>query len=260
MSFDIERALRDGVDRATERNAVFAVALLFALRLTDRIVGDSFTERFLVEVVQYREILAEIRAEATQPVPDPFADSFPLALLDLPVEALGAVAFVLFVAGLVLDVGFIRTFTGEERDTLPVANFTRNLGWTLLRLVVGTVLYGLAVLVGLVLFVIPGIYLAVALFFFSYEIIVAEKGVLDAFGGSLDLTAGNRLPLFVLGFIFAVLGTVVSGTVGVVLPSTTVAGAVVQIVVSSAIAVLGLTVAARAYVQLRDANQEGIGE
>jgi hypothetical protein len=259
MSFDIERALRDGFDRATERNAVLAVALLLALRLTNRIVGDSFTERFLVEIVEYREILAEIRAEATQPVPDPFADSFPLAFLDVPVELLGALGVVLFVADLLLDIGFVRTFTGEERATLPVGNFTRNLGWTLFRLVIGTVLYGLAVLVGLLFFVVPGIYLAVALFFFSYEIIVEEKGVLDAFGGSLDLTAGNRLPLFILGLIFAILGTVVSGAFGVVLPSNTVVGAVVQILVSSAIAVLGLTVAARAYVQLRTAHRDGMG-
>jgi hypothetical protein len=256
MSFDIERALRDGFDRATARNAVLAFGLLFGLRLINRVTGDSFTERFLVDVVEYREILTELRAQADQPIQDPFIDAFPFAVLDLPIAVLGAFALALFVAGLIVEIGLVRTFTGDERTTLPVENFTRNLGWTVLRLFAGTVLYFLAVVIGLIFLVVPGIYLAVALFFYNYEIVVAEKGVFDAFGGSLDLTAGERLPLFVLGLLFVVLGSVASAIMGQTLPIGTVPGGVAQMVVSVALTVLGLTVAARAYVQLRTAYQE----
>ena len=256
MSFDIGRALRDGFDRATARNAALAALLLLGLRLVNRVTGDSFAERFLVDVVEYRQVLADIRAQADQPIQDPFVDSFPFAVLDLPVAVLGALAVALFVAGLVVDIGLLRTFTGEERRTLPVENFTRNLGWTVLRLFAGTVLYFLAVAVGLIFLVVPGIYLAVALFFYNYEIVVAQKGVFDAFGGSLDLTAGERLPLFLLGLVFAVLGSVTSLALGQAFPRGTVPGAVAQIVVAVALTVFGLTVAARAYVQLRTASRE----
>ena len=256
MSFDIERALRDGFDRATERNAVLAIGLLLGLRLLNRVVNDSLAERFLVDVVEYREILADLRAETDQSVQDPFIESFPLSILDLPVEALAALALGLFVAGIVVDVGLIRTFTSEETVGLPVRNFTEGIGWLVVRLFVGTVIYLFAVVVGLVLFVVPGIYLAVALFFYNYEIIVAEKGVLDAFGGSLDLTAGDRLPLFLLGLLFTLLGSVSSFAVGAVTPSGAVAGVMTQIIVGVALTVLGLIVAARAYVQLRSTPQE----
>jgi hypothetical protein len=125
-----------------------------------------------------------------------------------------------------------------------------------LNLIIGAIIYFLAVGIGLVLFVVPGIYIAVALFFYNYEIIIAEKGVIDAFSGSLDLTANNRLPLFLLGLIFAVLGAVVSNGFGAALPGASVAGTLVQMLVNAALAVFGIAVAAQAYNQLRSLHRE----
>lgn len=256
MSLDIRQALQSGVDRATKRNGLMVLGLLFGLRLVNAVVGDSFAERFLIDVVEYQEILADLRAQADQPIQDPLADGSPFALLDLPVELLGALVLALFVVGLVVDIGVVRTFVSDETRALPVENFTRRLGRTVLRLLLGTILYGLAVIVGLVLFIVPGIYIAVALFFFNYEIVVADKGVLDSFSGSLDLTADNRLPLFLLGLIFAVLGFVVSSVAGTALPAGTVPGAIARMGVDAAVSVLGIAVAAQAYNQLRTTRHE----
>ncbi|WP_302081466.1 hypothetical protein [Salinibaculum rarum] len=256
MSFDIAQTLRSGAERATARNGLLAFGLLFAFRLVDAVVNDSFTERFFVDVLEYELILADLRAQANQPIQDPLVGEFPFAVIDLPVSVLGALALTLFVVGVVVRIGIIRTFTSEETESLPTENFTRRLVWTLLNLIIGAIMYFVAVAVGFVLFVVPGIYIAVALFFYNYEIIVAEKGVIDAFSGSLDLTANNRLPLFLLGLIFVVLGAVASNLVGVALPGTTVAGATVQTLSNAAVAVFGIAVAAQAYTQLRSRQQE----
>ncbi len=171
-------------------------------------------------------------------------------------SVLGVLALALFVVGIVVRMGIVQTFVSEETQSLPMENFTRRLGWTVLNLVLGVIIYFVAVAIGLVLFIVPGIYIAVALFFYNYEIVIAEKGVIDAFSGSLDLTAGNRLPLFLLGLIFAVLGAVVSNVLGTALPAASVAGSLLQTLVDTAVAVFGVAVAAQAYNQLRSLQRE----
>lgn len=255
MSLDIIDALQSGASRVTKRNGLLALGLLVVYRLVDTVVGDSLAERFLVDVVEYDQILAELQAQADQPIQDPLADGSAFALLDLPVTALAVLALALFVAGIVVRVGLVRTFVSEETQTIPTEHFTRRLGRTVLSLVVGTIGYFIAVGIGFILFVVPGIYLAVALFFYNYEIIVAEKGVIDAFSGSLDLTAGKRFPLFLLGLVFVILGTFVTNVLGIVLPADTAAAAALRLFFNAAVAVVGIAVAAQAYNQLRSARE-----
>ncbi|WP_340098076.1 hypothetical protein [Salinibaculum salinum] len=256
MSLDIAKALQSGAERMTKRNALIALGLLFGFRVVDTVVSDSFAERLFVDVINYEERIADLQAQTNQPIQDPGIGEFAFAFLDLPVSVLSVLALALFVVGIVVRVGIIRTFVSEETQSLPTENFTRRLGWTVLNLIIGAIIYFLAVGIGLVLFIVPGIYIAVALFFYNYEIIIAEKGVIDAFSGSLDLTANNRLPLFLLGLIFAVLGAVVSNVFGAVLPGATVAGTLVRMLVNAALAVFGITVAAQAYNQLRSLHRE----
>ncbi|MEF8872454.1 MAG: hypothetical protein V5A41_12565 [Haloarculaceae archaeon] len=256
MSLDIAKALQSGAERMTKRNGLIALGLLFGFRVVDAVVSDSFAERLLVDVINYEQLLADLQAQTDQPVQDPGIGEFAFAFLDLPVSVLSVLALALFVVGIVVRVGIVRTFVSEETQSLPTEHFTRRLGWTVLNLIIGVIIYFLAVGIGLVLFIVPGIYIAVALFFYNYEIIIAEKGVIDAFSGSLDLTAGNRLPLFLLGLIFAVLGAVVSNVFGTVLPGATVAGTLVKMLVNAALAVFGIAVAAQAYNQLRSLRQE----
>lgn len=256
MSLDITEALQSGAERATKRNALIALGLLFGFRVVDTVVSDSFTERLFVDVIDYEQLLADLQAQTDQPIQDPTVGEFPFAFLDLPVSVLAVLTLALFVVGIVVRMGLVRTFVSEETQSLPTENFTRRLGWTVLNLVIGAIVYFLAVGIGLVLFIVPGIYIAVALFFYNYEIIIAEKGVIDAFSGSLDLTAGNRLPLFLLGLIFAVLGAVVSNVLGTALPGASIVGSLLQTLVNAAVAIFGIAVAAQAYNQLRSAQRE----
>lgn len=249
MPLNIKRALRDGFDRMLEPNAAMIVTLLFALQMIRTVVQESLILRFAIEVLDYEQLLADLRANADRPVPDFVGNNTPLAVLDLPVSTLLGILLVLVVVWLAIRIGIVRTFTSEETASLPIENFTDRLGWTLVNLIVGTVIYAVAVVIGLVL-VLPGLYVAIALFFYNFEIIVEGKNAIAALEGSWDLTAGNRLPLFALGALFFLLEWIA----GLIVPSTTIAATALSTAVTIIVSVFGIAVAAQVYNQLRGAT------
>lgn len=79
---------------------------------------------------------------------------------------------------------------------------------------VGSLLYGLIVLVGLILFVVPGIIWAIKFHFYEYFIVDKKMGPLEALSASGKITKGNKWNLFLLGLIFfglAILGLLAFG-------------------------------------------------
>jgi uncharacterized membrane protein len=79
-------------------------------------------------------------------------------------------------------------------------------GKKLLPGLLATILFGLMVAVGLLLFVVPGIYLALRYGFFLTAMVDRDLGVIDSFKYSSAITANNRMKLFLL----ALLGLVVA--------------------------------------------------
>lgn len=72
-----------------------------------------------------------------------------------------------------------------------------------------SILFGLMVAVGLILFIIPGIYLGLKYQFFSYLIVDKELGILDSLKESSQITQGVKWQL--LGFCLAVMGVNILG-------------------------------------------------
>lgn len=73
----------------------------------------------------------------------------------------------------------------------------------------GNLLYGLIVGLGLVLFLVPGIYLALRYGFFWYAIIDGKQGVFDAFHESARITVGVKWQLIL--FALASMGVIFLG-------------------------------------------------
>ncbi|MBB5351398.1 putative membrane protein [Haloferula luteola] len=71
----------------------------------------------------------------------------------------------------------------------------------LIRALVAGFLYGIMVAIGLVLFIVPGIYLALRLGQYHSAIVDRDLSIADAFGYSSKITEGNRLNLFGLGLL-----------------------------------------------------------
>lgn len=74
-------------------------------------------------------------------------------------------------------------------------------GNKLLRAIGASILFGLMVCLGLILLIVPGIYLALRYGQFLTAIVDRDLGILEAFDYSSSITANNRLLLFGLGLL-----------------------------------------------------------
>lgn len=78
----------------------------------------------------------------------------------------------------------------------------------LLRLGIGYLLYVLIVLIGTLMFLFPGIYLALRLYFFNYAVMQGQ-GVISSFKTSWDITRSSLLKVFAWHFTATFLGTII---------------------------------------------------
>jgi len=100
---------------------------------------------------------------------------------------------------------FIKLLRGKKADVSELwsnyAKFFHYLG--------AGILFGLMVLLGSILLIIPGIYLALRFQFFGELILDKDMGIMDSLSGSWKLTKGFAFDLFVLAlvsFVVTILG------------------------------------------------------
>lgn len=93
-------------------------------------------------------------------------------------------------------------------------------GRYLLRGVVATGLYSLMVIVGLALFVVPGIIWAIQFGFVNQLIVDKNMSILQAFRASSDLTRASRLHIYGLLFILYIINVIASVLFGMLLVLT----------------------------------------
>jgi hypothetical protein len=251
MTIDIAGALERGFDRVTSRTGATFVAGFVAIAVAVGLLWETVLGRFVAGDAFFEFVPPAAAAELREA----WANYDVLLDLPVPVELLLGLLLALWLCRLVLRIGAIRWFVGEAARPLAADLFTKRLGWTVLNLIAGTILYGLAVAVGLILLVLPGIFLAVALFFFNYEVVVEGENAVDALVNSYSLTAGNRLQLLLLGVLFVALGLIVSLAGSPTLVPGRLAPVVVGAGITAAFGVYGIAVAADAYRQLVEAEE-----
>lgn len=74
----------------------------------------------------------------------------------------------------------------------------------LLKYLGASVLYGLMVMVGLVLLVVPGVYIAIKYAFFGFVMVDKKTGVMDSLKVSAKLTNGVKWELFGFGIVMCI--------------------------------------------------------
>lgn len=74
-----------------------------------------------------------------------------------------------------------------------------------INLLVSSILYGLIVGVGFILLVVPGIYLALRLQFYSFYVVDKNAGITDSLKMSWEATKGNTLNIFLFVLILIAL-------------------------------------------------------
>ena len=116
-----------------------------------------------------------------------------------------AVEGVLNLVGQVLDIFFSLGLTRIGLNIVSGRPFSVGMllgqGNKLLTAVVASLLYYLIVLVGLVLLIVPGIYLALRLGQFENGIVDKDLGIIDSLKYSARITQGNVGNLFLLGLV-----------------------------------------------------------
>ncbi|QLG60964.1 hypothetical protein [Halorarum salinum] len=235
-TLDVGGALSYGFDRLTTRGGAILIGAYVLFQV--------------VTQVSFQSLFAELFAGVLPA--ERLAQTYPLAL-DLPIGVSGGSTVLLLIAGSVLAVVTMRAIH-DDIDRMPTADHTRRLVRTVVVMIVVSIVTFVAILIGTVFLVLPGIFLAVSLVFAQPAVVLEDAGVVEALERSWSLTAGNRIRLFALGVVIAVVAGIAGGAfslLGIVSPTV---GTLLSSIVSAIMSLFGLAVLVGAYRQLAAEN------
>ncbi|WP_424014671.1 hypothetical protein ACOZ35_01180 [Halorubrum xinjiangense] len=236
MALQLSHAVSDGIRRTVSRTGGILFLGFLAIQFGLQISANSAVLGFL---------------------PPEAAEQFSRnAGLALPVSGSAGVA--LFVVLLILSSTYFvilsRTFAQpqSEMSQFP-ATSTRRLGRTTIFALVGGLIVSVSVMLGTVLLVLPGLFLAASFLFFIFAVSVEDRGIISSLKRSWALARGSRLKLGVLVVVTALFG----GVIGAISPLLTladlaVAADIVTVVLTAVFFVPYYAIIASAYLQLRD--------
>lgn len=240
MSVDIGEAIQEGGNRTIARNGLYFVAIVWVLSVLNGFFTNTITRQMMQDF------------PGSGPGGAPFGQPAVGPSLGISPGVAGLLSLVVGLVSLVVTAAAVRTFVTPETETIPGEHFTRNLLWMALNLIVGGIVFGIALFFGFLLLIVPGLFLLVSLYFWNVYVIVDDENFFEGFSNSWALTKGNRITLFFLGVVVVIVAVVIGavfGIVGAFLPGV-VELAVAQI--GSAFAgVFALATTARTFVQLR---------
>jgi hypothetical protein len=127
------------------------------------------------------------------------------------------------------------------------------MGRATLSMFVGGLVVWLAIMIGFVFLLVPGVFLAVCFLFFTFAVGVEDRGIIGALKRSWGLSRGNRLKLTALVIFAGVIGAI-SGIVGTVfdIAGSAIVGELIVNTINSILFVLLYGIIAAAYLQIQD--------
>jgi hypothetical protein len=247
MTLEIGTAIRTGLDRLGKRNGLLLIALIFLVNAASGTLGTSVTG-FLNRMSRFAQ-----SGQVTDPI-----EIFAVGVgTGLATGLAGLLSFLLWIASILLTIAAIRILVSDETEHIPSTAFTHNAGWAFLNFVVGTFLFAIAVGLGFVLFVVPGVFLLVTLAFWAVFVTVEDQNFVEGFRNSWKLTRGSRLQILLLGLGVMLVSFVIAFLFGI--PSGLLGGTVGALVAEFGTAVttvFATAVLAQAYNQLRAERED----
>lgn len=126
-------------------------------------------------------------------------------------------SFLFSILSLVLELGSInlilKVIDGKNPQIADMYKYP-NLAMKVIKTFIGSFLFGLMVVGGLILLVVPGIYLAIRFMFFSYYIVDKDAGIIDSLKMSWKLTDKAVVNLFLFDLLIIglnILGAIALG-------------------------------------------------
>ncbi|MEF8843435.1 MAG: hypothetical protein V5A62_17720 [Haloarculaceae archaeon] len=252
MSLDIGAAISEGVDRLLSRDGLVLVGAFLVVGVLSSVATQSLTVGLSEALLEFAQSPDAPPGTDVEPFREQVRQSrggSPLAV-DISAGAAFGLVFVLGILAEALRIVTVRTFyaTAGERPE----NLTRGLAFATANGFLGGIVVSVLVGIGLVFLVVPGVFLALALFFVRQEIAVEDRNFVDAMAESWALTRGNRLNLLGLVAVLLVVGFVAFlPTVAASVAGASTASVVVGAVVSPLVTVFGIAATTRAYAQLK---------
>jgi uncharacterized membrane protein len=111
------------------------------------------------------------------------------------------IGVIAFLVNMLLELGLIAINLKFKDDINPEFVDLFNRLPLVFHYTAASILYAAMVIVGLVFFIVPGIYLGVRFHFYGYFIVEEEAGPIEALQKSSALTEGVRMDLFLLGLM-----------------------------------------------------------
>lgn len=269
MSLDIGEAFSDGFARTFARNGLLLAVAFVVVALATTVLFQTLQVEFLEAMLEFIQGTSPNEAAISQSEYDRTISDLQDALsetremsplaLDVPLGVAAAGMLVLAVVSEAVSIVAVRVFASDVTDEIPREVVSEHLAFATANGFVGGVVVSFLVLVGLVLFVVPGIFLAVAFYFLRQEIALKDKNFVDAMADSWRVTKGHRIQVFAIALFLVVvsqLEVIAGGAVGVVSP---IARSLVAPVVGGIVGVFGAAVVTRAYVQLDETSDSDDG-
>lgn len=100
-----------------------------------------------------------------------------------------------------INLGMLRVWLNLASGKAASVGMIFGEGRKLFVAIVASIIYGLAVLIGLILLIVPGIYIALRYGHYMNAIVDKNLGIMESLQYSSNLTTGNRMPLFVLAIL-----------------------------------------------------------
>ncbi|MCU4753305.1 hypothetical protein OB919_15185 [Halobacteria archaeon AArc-curdl1] len=163
----------------------------------------------------------------------------------------GVLSFVFAIGTVAAAIVALRTFAAGETERIPRALARHKIGFATLNAIVGAIVFGILVAAGTILFVIPGLFVLVSLYYWAVFVAVEDDNALEGFRRSYRLTRGNRIRLFGLGVAVVGLGTIALALVSAPLAFFGIAGALLGQVAAAVVTVYALATTVSAYEQLQ---------
>lgn len=238
MALDIGEVIEEGVERVIAKSGLKYVGLSLLASLITAVASGSLATAVGDSAMQAQPALA----------------------LGLPAPVAGLLAIAGGIFSAILGIAGTRLFVSDETESIPREFFTRNLGWALLNLIVGGIIFVVAVGVGSIFFLIPGLFLLVSLYFWNIFVVVEDENFVEAFSSSWELTSDYRLKLFGLGIIVVVAVGIVNFLIGLILGAISLAGipgitaitTILRLIPQAFTTAFSLAASAEAYNQLRE--------
>lgn len=108
----------------------------------------------------------------------------------------------------IVSIGFLKIslkFLDNQQANLTDLFSSWNNYLLVIKYWLGSVIFGLIVLLGILLFLVPGIIWAIKLQYYSFLIVEKKMGPIEAFRLSWQITKGNKWQLFLLGILLGLI-------------------------------------------------------